>query len=118
MKPVATAILVAVLALPLLVSEPAHADQTAASTISQIKVLTAGDARHKLFHGAVWLQVDKATQNYRWGGRHCNGITLSDSSLALLFAAFQAKHSVTIDYDVRQYKQQTSRCITAFTVTR
>lgn len=118
MKYVASAVFVAALALPLLVASPARAEQTPISTISQIKVLTPADARYKLFHGAVWLQVDKATQNYRWGGKHCGGGTLSESSLSLLFAAFQAKHSVTIEYDVRQYKSQTARCITSFTVTR
>ena len=96
----------------------ARADQTATSTISQIKVLSPSDSRYRLFHGAVWLQVDKATQNYRWGGKHCAGGGLSESSLALLFAAFSAKHSVTIDYDVRRYRKQISRCITGFTVAR
>ena len=116
MKLAATLTIIAALAL--LAPATARAEQTESSTISQIKLLTPGDARYKLFNGALWLQVDKATQNYRWGGRHCNGNTLSDSAVALLIAAFQAKHSITIEYDVRRYKDQTSRCITAFTVTR
>jgi len=118
MKTATTLLVAAAIAASSMIASPALADQSAVSTISQIKVLESTDARYKLFHGAIWLQVDKATKNYRWGGKHCAGGGLSGSSLHLLFDAFRAKHSVTIDYDVRRYKKQTSRCITAFTITR
>jgi len=118
MKLRATLFATAAIAVTLGISSPALADQTATTTISQIKVLESSDARYKLFHGAIWLQADKATNNYRWGGKHCAGARLSDVSLHILFDAFREKHSVSLEYEVRQYKQQTSRCITGFTVTR
>ncbi len=91
---------------------------TATSVITQIKVLDVGDANYKLFHGAVWLEYDKATANYRWGGEHCNGEGLSDLNVGLLFSAFRAKYSVSIDYKLTKHKKRTYRCITGFSVTR
>ena len=44
---------------------PAVADTTASSTIAQIKVVERSDASHKLYRGAIWLDYDKATYNYR-----------------------------------------------------
>ncbi len=91
---------------------------SATSVIDQIKVLDVGDANHSKFHGAVWLEFDKATANYRWGGKHCNDQGLSDLNISLLFAAFRSKYSVTIDYKVCKHKKRQYRCITGFSVTR
>jgi len=104
--------------LVILFAQPANADTSATSTISQIKVIDVADDTYQFFHGAVWLEHDKADHNYRWGGKHCGGVTLSESSINLLFAAFRDKHSVAIDYRAYKYKTHVSRCITAFTVTR
>src|SRR5690242_68464 len=38
----------------------AHADTSTSSTVSQMMVLEMGDPSYKLFHGAVWLDFDKA----------------------------------------------------------
>ena len=82
-------------------------------------VLEPGDASYKLFHGAVWLDLDKATTNYRWGGLQCKGRDLSDTSVQLLFAAFrsatpgQARVRASTDYKDKQY-----RCVTGFTVSK
>jgi hypothetical protein len=64
------------------------------------------------------LDADKATHNYRWGGKHCGGGEMSAANVQLLLAAFRDKHSVQIDYKVFKYKDQVSRCITGLTVTR
>jgi hypothetical protein len=109
---------VAVAAAILSVPAPVAADTTATSTIAQLKVLERGDASYKLYHGAIWLEYDKATFNYRWGGAHCSEQGLSDINISLLFAAFRAKYSVTIDYVENEYKERTYRCITGFSVTR
>ncbi|HTM20549.1 MAG TPA: hypothetical protein VL172_08585 [Kofleriaceae bacterium] len=110
---------IAALAAALLsVPVSARADTTATSSIAQIKVLEKNDANYKLYHGAIWLEYDKATYNYRWGGAHCGEQGLSDINLGLLFAAFRAKYSVTIDYAEVEYKERSYRCITAFSVTR
>ncbi len=113
-------LIVAALALAAgLASAPTvHADTTASSTIAQIKVLERSDQSYRLYHGAIWLDYDKATFNYRWGGAHCNEQGLSDINLGLLFAAFRAKYSVTVDYVENQYNQRTYRCITGFSITR
>jgi hypothetical protein len=112
------ALALGVAALLLLAAAPAAADTTATSTITQIKVLSPADDNHRLFHGAIWLEYDKQTFNYRWGGAHCNGANLTDLQVSLLFAAFRSKYSITIDYTTREYKKQSYRCITGFTVTR
>ncbi len=97
---------------------PARAETTATSTITQIKVLEKSDENYRLFHGALWLDYDKATSNYRWGGAHCKNQGLSDLNISLLFSAFRAKYSVTIDYRVVSYRQRQYRCITGFSITR
>ncbi|HEY6178597.1 MAG TPA: hypothetical protein VIX73_29305, partial [Kofleriaceae bacterium] len=42
---------------------PARAETTATSSIAQLMMLEPGDASYKLFHGAVWLDHDKAQWN-------------------------------------------------------
>jgi hypothetical protein len=98
--------------------QPVHADTTATSTITQIKVVDEGSDNYKLFHGAVWLEYDKAEYNYRWGGKHCDGKSLSDMNISLLFAAFRSKYSVNMDYETVKYRKSSYRCVTGFTVTR
>ncbi|HEX5097117.1 MAG TPA: hypothetical protein VFX21_13915, partial [Acidimicrobiia bacterium] len=49
-------------------ASPVAADTTSTTSVSQLMVLEPGDASYKLFHGAIWLDIDKATTNYRWGG--------------------------------------------------
>jgi hypothetical protein len=101
-----------------LFASAAAADTTVGSTISQVMILEPGDASYKLFHGAVWLDHDKATTNYRWGGLQCKGRDLGDTSLQLLFAAYRSGDHVRLEYVVSEYKDKTYRCITGFTVSR
>jgi hypothetical protein len=104
--------------LALGVALPAHADTTATTSIAQLMVLEPGDASYKLFHGAVWLDHDKATWNYRWGGLQCKGRELSDTSIQLLFAAFRSEYQVTVEYVVTDYKGKPYRCLTGFTISK
>lgn len=97
---------------------PAHADRTATTSIAQMMILEPGDESYKLFHGAVWLDADKAQTNYRWGGLQCKGRELSDSSVQILFAAFRNEYLVTLEYVVTQYKDKQYRCVTGFTVAK
>lgn len=97
---------------------PAAAETTATSTVTQIKVLEKSSENYRKYHGAIWLEYDKARYNYRWGGAHCKNSGLSDLNLSLLFAAFRSKYSVTIEYRVNTYKNRSYRCITGFVVTR
>jgi hypothetical protein len=96
----------------------APAKSSATTQITQIKVVESHDSKYRLFHGAIWLEHDKATHNYRWGGAHCANNGLSDINVSLLFAAFRYRYDVTIDYKLNKYKKYTYRCITGFTVTR
>ena len=96
----------------------AHADTTASTTISQVMVLEPGDPSFKLFHGAVWLDFDKAQWNYRWGGLQCKGRDIGDTSIQLLFAAFRAGDPVKIEYVVSDYKDKQYRCLTGFTIAK
>jgi hypothetical protein len=103
----------------LVVAPPAAlAEQTATTSIAQLMVLEPGDASYKLFHGAVWLDVDKAQWNYRWGGLQCKGRELSDTSIQLLFAAFRSEYQVTVEYVQSEYKGKTYRCVTGFTISK
>ncbi|HEY5945957.1 MAG TPA: hypothetical protein VIV40_10725 [Kofleriaceae bacterium] len=95
-----------------------HADTTASTSVSQLMVLEPGDASYKLFHGAVWLEVDKSTTNYRWGGLQCKGRDLSDTSIQILFAAFRANDPVKLEFVISEYKDKQYRCVTGFTVAK
>src|SRR5512146_2400757 len=102
------------LALALLVATTAlaRADSTATSNVAQLMVLEPGDSSYKLFHGAVWLEADKASTNYRWGGLQCKGRELSDTSIQLLFAAFRSEYQVKLEYVAVEYQSKSYRCIT------
>ncbi len=96
----------------------ARADTTPTTSIAQLMVLEPGDASYKLFHGAVWLDTDKASWNYRWGGLQCKGRELSDTSIQLLFAAFRSEYQVTIEFVGSEYKGKQYRCLTGFTISK
>src|SRR6476620_1743949 len=96
----------------------ASADTTSTTSVAQLMVLEPGDASYKLFHGAVWLDADKASTNYRWGGLQCKGRDLSDTSIQLLFAAFRSEYTVKLEYVVTDYKDKQYRCVTGFTVSK
>ncbi len=105
-------------ALCLASSGIARAETTVSTAVSQLMVLEPGDASYKLFHGAVWLDHDKQTTNYRWGGLQCKGRELSDTSVQLLFAAFRSEYQVAIEYVFSEYKGKQYRCVTGFTISR
>jgi hypothetical protein len=96
----------------------AKADTTATTSVSQLMVLEPGDSSYKLFHGAIWLDIDKASTNYRWGGLQCKGRDLSDSSVQLLFAAFRSEYQVKLEFVITEYKDKQYRCVTGFTVSK
>ena len=104
--------------LALLSATAAHADTTPLTSVAQLMVLEPGDSSYKLFHGAVWLEADKATTNYRWGGLQCKGRELSETSIQLLFASFRSEYQVKLEYVVTDYKDKQYRCITGFTVSK
>ena len=102
----------------LLAASTVSAESTATTAVSQLMVLEPGDASYKLFHGAVWLDHDKATTNYRWGGLQCKGRDLSDTSVQILFAAFRSGDQVKLEYVVTEYKDKQYRCVTGLTVSK
>jgi len=104
--------------LVLAVSTLASAETTAPTSINRLMVLEPGDDAYKLFHGAVWLDADKVTWNYRWGGLQCKGRDLSDTSVQLLFAAFRAEYQVAVEYVTSEYKGKQYRCLTGFTISK
>jgi hypothetical protein len=108
--------LVAVLVLGL--ATHAFADTTPVSSVAQLMVLEPGDSSYKLFHGAVWLDSDKASTNYRWGGLQCKGRELSDTSIQLLFAAFRSEYQVKLEYVIADYQSKPYRCVTGFTISK
>ena len=93
-------------------------DTTPVTSVAQLMVLEPGDSSYKMFHGAVWLEVDKASVNYRWGGLQCKGRDLGDTSIQLLFAAFRSEYQVKVEYVVTDYKDKQYRCVTGFTVSK
>lgn len=96
----------------------AGADTTPNTAIAQLMVLEPGDSSYKLFHGAVWIDADKASVNYRWGGLECKGRELSDTSIQLLFAAFRSEYQVKLEYVTTDYAQKQYRCVTGFTISK
>ena len=104
--------------LLLVAARPAFADTTPTTSVAQLMVLEPGDPSYKLFHGAVWLDVDKAAWNYRWGGLQCKGRELSDNSIQLLFASFRAEYQVTVEFVATEYKGKQFRCLTGFTISK
>jgi hypothetical protein len=105
-------------ALAAAAAQPAVAETTNTSSIAQLMVLEPGDKNHRLFHGAVWLDYDKASYNYRWGGAHCPGKDLSDTSVQILFAAFRSEYAITLEYVTTELKGKSYRCITGFSVSK
>ena len=106
------------IAATLTIAVAARADTTPTSTVAQLMVLEPGDSSYHLFHGALWLQLDKARTNYRWGGEQCKGKDVSDASLPLLFAAFQQGYQVQLEYVTSVFDGHQYRCITGFTVSK
>src|SRR5215467_11853702 len=104
----------AVLAL----ASTAHAETTALTSVAQMMVLEPGDSSYKLFHGAVWLEADKASVNYRWGGLQCKGRELSDTSIQILFAAFRAGDQVKLEFVILDFQNKQYRCVTGFTISK
>ena len=96
----------------------ARADTTGVTSVAQLMVLEPGDSSYKLFHGAVWLELDKASVNYRWGGLQCKGRELSDTSIQLLFAAFRAEYQVKLEYVLADFQSKQYRCVTGFTISK
>lgn len=109
-----TAPLVVVAAL----ASSASADTTPVTSVAQMMVLEPGDSSYKLFHGAVWLEADKAAVNYRWGGVQCKGRELSDTSIQLLFSAFRSEYQVKLEYVGLEYQGKPYRCVTGFTISK
>jgi len=110
------AVVAAVVALA--VPRLAVAETSNTSSIAQLMILETGDANYKNFHGAIWLDHDKAQYNYRWGGLQCKGRDLSDSSVQILFASFKSEYQVTLEYVVTEHKNKSYRCITGFSVSK
>jgi hypothetical protein len=104
--------------LALALATPAFADTTPTTSVSQLMVLEPGDSSYKLFHGAVWLEADKASTNYRWGGLQCKGRDLSETSIQILFAAFRSEYQVKLEFVINDYKDKQYRCVTGFTVSK
>jgi hypothetical protein len=100
------------------VASVARADKTPSTSITQLMLLEPGDASYKLFHGAVWLESDKATTNYRWGGLQCKGRDLSDNSVQILYAAYRAGDAVKLEFVITDYKDTPYRCVTGFTISK
>lgn len=97
---------------------PAAAETTPVTAIHQMMILESGDKNYRLFHGAIWLDADKATSNYRWGGAQCAGKDLSESNVQILFAAFRNEYAVSFEYAVTELKGKQYRCITGFTISK
>ena len=97
---------------------PAYADTSHTSTINQITINEAGDRNYRAFRGAVWLDQDKTTTNYRWGGSQCGGRDISDNTVQLLYAALRSGHQVSLEYVLSDVRGKQYRCITAVTFSK
>jgi len=96
----------------------AHAETTPTSSVAQLMLLEPGDSSYRLFHGAIWLVLDKATTNYRWGGLQCKGREMSETSIQILYAAYRNGDQVTLEYVASDYNQKQFRCLTGFTIAK
>jgi hypothetical protein len=97
---------------------PAAADTSQTSTVAQLTIVESADKNYKLFHGAVWLEQDKATTNYRWGGAQCGGRAIADTTVQLLFAALRSGDQVSLEYVTSELRGKSYRCITAVTFSK
>lgn len=96
----------------------ARAETTPTSNVAQLMLLEPGDSSYRLFHGAVWLTLDKASTNYRWGGVQCKGRELSETSVQILYAAYRNNDQVTLEYVTSDYNGKQFRCLTGFTIAK
>ncbi len=106
------------IALVLGMAGSAFADTTPSTSVTQLMLLEPGDTSFKLFHGAVWLDADKASTNYRWGGLQCKGRDLSDTSIQILYAAYRSGDQVKLEFVLTDYKDKQYRCVTGFTISK
>lgn len=108
-------VLVLGVALAVSAASPADADADTANTsaIAQLMVVESGHKDYKSFHGAVWIDHDKASTNYRWGGAQCGGRDIAESTVQLLFAALRSGDQVTLEYVVSEVRGKPYRCVTA-----
>lgn len=97
---------------------PVAAETSNTSTVVQLTVIESGDKNYKAFHGAVWLEIDKVSTNYRWGGSQCGGRDISENTVQLLFAALRSGDQVSIEYALGTVKDKQYRCITAVTFSK
>jgi hypothetical protein len=121
MRPMPTTIrplLIAALLVSTLWASPARAESTPTSSLAQLMLLEPGDSSYRLFHGAVWLVLDKATTNYRWGGLQCKGREVSETSIQILYAAYRAGDQVSLEYVSSEYNGKQFRCLTGFTIAK
>lgn len=118
MTPVRALALAAVTVAVLAAGGTARADTSDTSTIAQLTINESGDRNYRAFRGAVWLDQDKATTNYRWGGTQCGGRDLSDNTIQLLYAALRSGHQVSLEYVLSDVRGKQYRCITAVTFSK
>ncbi len=118
MRPAPLVVIAMVVAVLGALSPPAFADTTPVTSVAQMMVLEPGDSSYKLFHGAVWLELDKASVNYRWGGLQCKGRELSDTSIQLMFSTFRSEYQVKLEYVSTDYQGKPYRCVTGFTISK
>lgn len=97
---------------------PARAETTPTSVVAQLMLLEPGDSSYRLFHGAIWLGLDKATTNYRWGGLQCKGREMSETSIQILYASYRNGDQVTLEYVTSEYNGKQFRCLTGFTIAK
>jgi hypothetical protein len=95
-----------------------RAETTPTSNVAQLMLLEPGDSSYRLFHGAIWLSLDKASTNYRWGGLQCKGRELSETSIQILYASYRNGDEVTLEYVTSEYNQKQFRCVTGFTIAK
>jgi hypothetical protein len=116
--PLAALSLCAFLLTSALWATPARAESTPTSTVAQLMLLEPGDSSYRLFHGAIWLVLDKATTNYRWGGLQCKGREMSETSIQILYASYRNGDQVTLEYVTSEYNSKQFRCLTGFTIAK
>ncbi len=102
----------------LLLAGVAHAEPSPTSGVAQLMIVEPGDASYRLFHGTVWLESDKASTNYRWGGLQCKGRDISDVSVQLLLASLRGDYQVTLEFVTSQLEADSFRCVTAVTLSK
>lgn len=108
------AALAAVFALTLPATASAADKTGSVGDVAGVDVYSSSSDTYLKYHGRLFVDTNKGSEEYRWGGTSCNSKTISDDMVALLITAIGSPRVVVKP----RYKsgQGNARCLVGFSL--